>query len=382
VDLDAPIDPALVAAQNRFAFELLSQLQQQAPQGNRVISPLSVSMALTLAQNGAAGSTLEAMRLSLNLQGMEVTAVNDAIAAQIAQLEAADPDTQLDLANSLWARAGGIDLKPDFIDIAEAAYRAEVQVIDFGQPSALRTINGWVNRATSGKIPAILDEIGQNDVLFLLNAVYFKGAWQSPFDPDQTREEPFYRTDGSSVNRPLMSQSGNFLYAEADNFQAVNLPYGNGRLSMVVVLPKSEAALADLQTQLKADTWQQWQGQFSQRVGDLKLPRFQLEYGVTLNQPLKDLGLGLAFDPNQADFSNLSEAATFISEVRHKSVIEVNEAGTEAAGATSIGISVTSAPIQQPLPFEMVVNRPFFLAIQDQQSGSILFMGWVMDPTP
>ncbi|MBD2258556.1 serpin family protein [Pseudanabaena sp. FACHB-2040] len=381
VDLTAPVDPKLVEAQNRFGFELLSQLQQETPQENRVLSPLSVSMALSMAQAGAAGTTLDAMKLTLNLQGMEVTAVNDAIATQIAILEAADPDTQLELANSLWAKAGGIDLKPDFVDIAKSAYRAEVQVLDFSQPSALQTINSWVERATAGKIPGILDEIIQSDVLFLLNAVYFKGAWQSPFDPSQTREEPFYQADGSTTNRPLMSQFGDFSYTEAENFQAVNLPYGNGRLSMVVVLPKTEAALAELQTQLTADTWQQWRSEFRQRPGNLKLPRFQMEYGVGLNEPLKDLGLGIAFDPDQANFSNLSDASTFISEVKHKTFIEVNEAGTEAAGATSIGISVTSAPIQQPLPFVMTVNRPFFLAIQDQVSGSILFMGWVMDPT-
>lgn len=382
VNPNSPIDPMLVAAQNRFGFELLSTLQQQSPAENRVVSPLSVAMILSMAQNGAAGSTLEGMRMTLSLEGLEVASVNDAIASQIAALEGADPDSQLAIANSLWARSGGLELQPDFVQIAKEAYGAEAQVLDFDQPSALETINGWVNRATAGKIPDILDRIERDDLLFLINAVYFKGLWQVPFDPAQTATEPFYLTDGTTATRPLMSRSGEFRYSETDTFQAVNLPYGNGRLSMVVVLPKTPEALQVLQGQLSAETWQQWTSRFRSRPGSLKLPRFQMEYGTDLNGALSTLGMGVAFDPEQADFSNLSDTELYISRVKHKTFIEVNEVGTEAAGVTSIEMRATAAPMEPLQPFEMVVNRPFFLAIQDQVSGSILFLGWIMDPTP
>lgn len=381
VNQNAALDPRLIEAQNRFGFQLLTQLQPQAPTENLVISPLSISMALSMTQSGAAGDTLGAMQKTLNLEGMEVAAVNNAIATQIAALEAADSSSQLTLANSLWARDGGISLNPEFVQAAESSYQAEARVLDFNNPSALKTINDWVSKATAGKISSILDQINSNDVLFLINAVYFKGAWETPFEPEMTTEEPFSLPDGTSANRALMSRSGDFSYTETGDFQAVRLPYGNGRLGMVVLLPKA-GKTATVQSQLTADTWKQWNQQLSKRPGTLKLPKFKLEYSSDLNDPLAALGMEIAFDPERADFGRLSEAQTFISEVKHKTFIEVNEAGTEAAGSTSVGISVTSMPIEPPQPFEMVVNRPFFLVIEDQVSSSILFLGWVMNPTP
>lgn len=377
----ADLDPRLIAAQNRFGFQLLAQLQPQAPTENLVISPLSISMALSMTQNGAAGETLGALQKTLNLSGMDVAAVNDAIATQIASLEAADSSSQLALANSLWARDGGITLNPEFVQAAESSYQAEARVLDFDNPSALKTINDWVSEATAGKIPSILDQISSNDTLFLLNAVYFKGAWQTPFEPEMTTEAPFSLPDGTSVSRALMTQSDDFLYTETADFQAVRLPYGNGRLGMVVLLPKA-GKTATVQSQLTADTWKQWNQQLSQRRGTLKLPKFKVEYSSDLNDSLSALGMAVAFDPNRADFGNLSETQTFISQVKHKTFIEVNEAGTEAAGSTSVGISITSMPSEPPRPFEMIVNRPFLLAIEDQNSGSILFLGWVANPTP
>lgn len=377
----ATVDPRLIAAQNRFGFQLLGQLQPQAPTDNLVVSPLSISMALSMTQTGAAGETLAAMQKTLNLEGIGVTAVNDAIATQISNLEAADPSSQLALANSLWARDGGITLNPEFVQAAESSYQAEARVLDFTDPSALKTINDWVSDATAGKIPSILEQINNDDRLFLLNAVYFKGTWETPFEPEMTTQEPFSLPDGTSANRALMTRSGDFLYTETADFQAIRLPYGNGRLGMVVLLPKVGKTAA-VQSQLTADAWKQWNQQLRERPGTLKLPKFKLEYDTSLNDPLSALGMGVAFNPGRADFSRLSAVETFISEVKHKTFIEVNEEGTEAAGSTSVGISVTSMPVDPPQPFEMVVNRPFFLAIEDQGSGSILFLGWVADPTP
>lgn len=379
--VSATIDPRLVTAQNQFGFELLRQLQDSASE-NRVISPLSVAIALAMAQNGAGSTTLSAMQQTLHLDQWDEAAINGAIAAQIDALGAADPSVQMAIANSLWARQNSLELQPDFMTAARQAYGAEVQTLDFDQPAALQTINGWVARATADKIPTILDQINSDDVLFLINAIYFKGLWQTPFEPAETAEAPFYLADGSTLSQPLMHQSGDFLYAETDTFQAVTLPYGNGRFTMTVLLPKTAAARQSLQSgQLNDETWQQWQRLYRQRPGTLKLPRFKIEAEADLNSALSNLGMAIAFNPGQADFSRLSSHDTFISRVKHKTLIEVNEAGTEAAGVTAIGIRTTSAPSQPPQPFEMTVDQPFFIAIQENTSRSILFLGWVMDPS-
>lgn len=370
----------LMAAQTKFSFDLLAQLWQESPEETVIVSPLSVATALSMVYNGAAGDTQTAIAETLRLEGMTVEALNGAIANQLQTLNSDDLGATVSIANSLWAREG-VTFNPSFIETAETFYAAEVASLDFTQPSALATINGWVEDKTEGMIPQIINQIKPDDVLFLINAVYFKGDWQFPFEPDRTQEEDFFTLDGTAHPHPLMAQSGEFFYSETDQFQAIRLPYQGGQLEMVVLLPQAEVSPMEMQSALTAEAWQQWMTQFSRRPGSLKLPKFKLEYGTQLNQVLAALGMDVAFDPNQADFSRLSDLATYISDVQHKTVIDVNETGTEAAAATSIGITATSAPVEPPQPFEMIVNRPFFLAIQDQQTQSMLFMGWVMDPT-
>ncbi|WP_434222969.1 serpin family protein [Limnospira platensis CENA597] len=217
--------------------------------------------------------------------------------------------------------------------------------------------------------------------MYLINAIYFKGMWSEPFDKELTQEQPFTLIDGSTKLHPLMFQFGNYLYLENSDFQGISLPYGDdARFSLYVFLPRENVSLDRFYTQLNATQWEEWIKQMRSRPGSIQLPRFKLEYEVGLNDSLKSMGMDIAFDPNQADFSNLtSDNNVRISEVKHKTFVEVNEEGTEAAAVTSVTVVTESTP-SIPEPFSMVVNRPFFLAIRDNQTRTILFMGSIVNP--
>lgn len=374
-NVDANINPQLTAAHTRFGFKLFSQLVQQQPD-NIMISPTSVAIALSMLYNGAAGNTQQAMANALELQGLTVQDLNQASAALEATLENADPQVQLKLANSLWGRSG-FSFQPDFLQQNQTFYGAEITELDFNDPAAPDQINAWVAQNTEGKITKIIDQIDPQQVLFLINAVYFKGNWTTQFDPSNTSERPFQLLDGSQKQHPMMSQQGNFAYYETDQFQAVSLPYGNRRLSMYVFLPRPNSSLTAFYSGLTPENWDTWMPQFRRREGLLQLPKFKSEYEETLNEALTALGMGVIF-ADQADFSQLSSEPTAVDEVKHKTFIEVNEEGTEAAAVTSVGVRVTSIGLDEP--FQMVVDRPFFYAIRDNQTGTVLFMGAVVEP--
>ncbi|MFP4123055.1 serpin family protein [Coleofasciculus sp.] len=371
------VDTKLVEANTKFGFKLFSEILQQDSDKNVFISPTSVAIALAMTYNGARGETQAAMANALELQGMSLSEVNQANEALKTTLENADSDIQLSIANSLWARQG-ISFKPDFLQRNQQLYDAQITDLDFANPESLRIINNWVNENTNGKIPQIISEIQPDDILFLINAIYFKGNWTEQFDKDKTVDRPFYLADGTQKEHPMMSQSGEYQYYEDDTVQAISLPYGEGRLSFYVFLPRENASLDTFEQQLTPENWQQWMNQFGKRDGSIVLPRFKLEYEIQLNKALKALGMDVAFD-DRADFSNMTEEDVLINQVKHKTFVEVNEEGTEAAAATSIGMVLTSAAIPQT-PFEMVVDRPFFCAIRDNQTGTILFMGSIREP--
>lgn len=372
------VNTKVTAANARFGFKLFSEiLKQNSSQNsqNIFISPTSVAIALDIAYNGAKGETQQAIAKTLELQGISLPEINSANATLIAALQNSD-DIQLNIANSLWARQD-ISFNPDFIQTNQDFYKASVTNLDFSDPEAANVINDWVRQTTDGRIDRIIQQINPNDVLFLINAIYFKGKWTKQFDPKQTTDQPFYLTTGGQKQHPLMSQSGKYRYYENEKFQAVSLPYGNdGKLSLYVFLPHDNSSLTAFYQDLNADNWEKWIEQFRNRQGSIRLPRFKIDYDLTLNDTLKALGMGIAFEPS-ADFSGIGDNLT-ISEVKHKTFVQVNEEGTEAAAATSVGITLTSAFLEQP--FQMIVDRPFFCAIRDNQTGTILFMGSIVDP--
>jgi serine protease inhibitor len=375
----ANMNSNLAAASNAFGFDLFQQLRRQDANKNLFFSPLSVTVALAMTYNGAAGETKNAMARALKIEGMNHAELNRASADLLKALKSSDPKIELAIANSLWARSG-MRFNEDFLARNRQFYGAEISTLDFNSPQSTATINRWVSASTKGKISQIVDKIDPQQVMFLINAVYFKGQWQRRFEKTLTKEQPFHLLGGQQKPVPMMAQSGNYFYHRGDNFQAVSLPYGKGGVSLYLFLPDQGSPLDEFLKGFSFQKWEEWVNNFKDTLGDVQLPRFKLDYEKTLNDSLKAVGMGVAFNQREADFSGIRpERDLYISEVKHKAVVEVNEEGTEAAAATSVGVAVTS--VQQPRErFTFVADRPFLMAIRDSQTGAILFMGSVMDP--
>ena len=325
--------------------------------------------------NGAGGETARAIAETLRLGHMDLGEVNRAVAALLSALDDLNPQVEVKIANSLWARQG-IDFREDFLERNRVHLGAEVFALDFNSPSAKDAINAWVGRSTNkGKINSIVDRIDPADILFLINAIYFKGRWEEPFPERNTRERDFHLLDGSKRQHPMMSLTGEFRYFEDKTFQAVKLPYTKNRVGMYVLLPVANYSLDEFIGTLTADNWETWLSRFGRAEGPVVLPRFKLEYESTLNDVLISLGMGAAFSASQADFSAMGPTGLSIDEVRHKAVVEVNEVGTEAAAATSVRVEVAEFP-----RFVFIADRPFFFAIRDDETGAILFMGALYEP--
>lgn len=365
---------AVIHANNGFAFELLREVAE--PGQNVFVSPLSVSMALGMALNGAAGETFEAVRSGLRLPDLAMDEINEGYRGLRDLLFRLDPSVEIAVANSMWMRQG-YTFEARFSDAIRTYFDARAQTLDFADPGARQTINGWVKDQTRGRIESIVQEINRDIILFLLNAVYFEGDWTVRFDPAKTRPLPFF-LEGSTdpVDVPTMSEpNGRGATRFTETVQIAELPYGAEAFSMVILQPRSEGSLADLVNSIDLAQWDAWTNGVAFRKLPVQMPTFKLDYGVLLNTPLVKVGMGLAFDPEAADFSRLtSDIRTYISQVKHKTFLQVDEEGTVAAAATSVGISVTSVPIG------IVVNRPFLLAIRERLSGTILFLGAVYDP--
>lgn len=381
---DAPeivsIDTNVVTANTQFGFNLFDEIRKIEQDKNIFISPLSISIALAMTLNGASGETEQAMTHTLHLQQLGSESINTGYAGLRQALQVADPKVTLAIANSLWARQD-VPFKQDFLQRNTQFFGAEVSTLDFTDPNTLPTINQWVNTNTNGKITKILDEINPDMVLFLINAIYFKGTWQTEFDPSRTRDGTFYLATGAEKQIPMMTRIGDYLYSEnyEAKFQAISLPYGDGRMSMYIFLPYPESDINTFLAGLNTENWERWMSQFREQEVFLSMPKFKLEYEKTLNNPLQSLGMGIAFAPGAADFSQMADLEVlgrnlYIGEVLHKAVVEVNEEGTEAAAVTSVGIRTTSAPPA------FIANRPFFFAIRDNETQTVLFMGTVVDP--
>ncbi len=369
----------IALANNKFGFDLFRRLQAKDSGANLFFSPLSIAFALTMTYNGAAGETQQALSQALYLDSQSLAETNRASAMLMKSFVSSDARIELNLANSLWARQG-VTFKADFLARNRQFFGAEIASLNFNSPRAKATINNWVSGKTKGRIPSIIDQIDAQQVLFLINAIYFKGQWQKRFDKALTHDEPFYLLSGAQQQVPLMSQSGSYQYFQGDKFQALCLPYGNGSTSLYLFLPEQNSSLPGFLSGLSYEVWEQWMTRFQETPGEVKIPRFKLDYEVNLNETLKALGMEVAFTEGKADFSRMRhQRDLFISEVRHKAVIDLNEQGTTAAAATSVGMGVTSV-ITPPQSFSFIANRPFLLAIRNQPSGAILFMGVVTEP--
>ena len=369
----------VVRGTNGFGLALLNTLTRGGAAENRFISPASVAIALAMTMNGAGGQTRTAMADTLGLAGLDDAQVNQAHLALRQALTGEKQGVTLSIANSLWARQG-TTFEPSFLIVNTTFFDAHVQPLNFASPEAAGTINNWVSKATQEKIPTIVDgPIDPSTVLFLINAVYFKGDWTVPFDPALTADAPFNApgTDQPAMV-PMMKREGHFDLLKNDDFQAVRLPYGaDKRLAMILVLPRPGIVPEALARGLTADTIAAWSAGFRSVDGELKIPRFTLRDDLELKAPLSALGMGVAFT-GQADFSRMMPppARLLIDAVRHVTFIDVNEQGTEAAAVTSV-IMAMSAMLEKPV---VVFDRPFLFMIRDESSGLILFLGVLNDP--
>jgi serpin B len=370
---------ALISANNAFAFSLLRRLNATRADSNIFTSPLSASMALGMTMNGTDGVTYDEMRTALGFPAsLSRDQVNRSYKDLIALLRGLDEAVDFRIANSIWTRTG-FPVFPAFTTLTKDYFDARAETLDFGNPAAIATINGWVNDNTNGKIKTILDRIPSDVVMYLINAIYFKGDWREQFKKDQTRDDRFTTLGGGTVTVKMMNRTGTIRIGGTADAQVIDLPYGGDAFAMTILLPAPGKSVNDLVTSLTPAQWDQLATQLTERDEmPLALPKFTLEWKATLNDELEAMGMRSAFD--DADFSRLSPegrtpGALQISEVVQKTFVDVNEEGTEAAAATSVGIRETSAP----LPVR--VDRPFIFALRERLSGTIIFIGKIVDPT-
>lgn len=371
--LSAP-ENLLIGADNQFGFDLLRKAAQAQPESNILLSPLSASMALGMTLNGAAGTTLDSMRTALRLGTATLAEINAAYRSLIDLLGRLDGNSEFRIANSVWTDAG-FPFLTSFLDATRTNFDAEVQSLDLQAPASLGTINNWVNAKTNGKIPTILDQINGADVMFLINAVYFKGKWRLPFDPQQTRTAPFYALHETQNVATMNLPAALHGHASTADAEVIELLYGNGAFAMTIVLPQTGHTLAELVSGLDAARFAAWVAALHEDKFGLTLPKFRFEYKRALKDDLSALGMRIAFDGGQADFSQMADlpqgVRLFITSVLQKTFIDVNEEGTEAAAVTAVGVGVTSAPQT------IAINRPFLFVLRERLSGTIFFVGQV-----
>jgi serine protease inhibitor len=370
----------LINTSNAFGVEFFKKVNEiSGNETNLMVSPLSVSMALGMTRNGAANGTLEAMTNTLGFAGMSDLAINESYKFIIETFSGLDPKVKLQIANSIWYH-NAFNVGQAFIQTNQQYFDASVTSLDFSSPTAVQMINSWVNEKTNSLISKVIDEIPEGTVMYLVNAVYFKGQWRNQFEKDKTQQKQFTLLDGTLIQAPAMIQHETLPFYKGQGFEAIELPYNQGNYVMSILLPDAGKTVSELITRLSQENWNSWSTQFSERDIQLQLPRFKYDYNEKQMTPiLTDMGMGVAFDPDNADFTRINpDGGLYISRVIHKTYIETNEEGTEAAAVTAVEVGVTSAGPDQTYYF--TVDRPFVYFIQEKSTGTILFIGTVMNP--
>ncbi len=366
----------LVSSTDKFGLKLFKKVNEFKPEKNLFISPLSVSLALGMTLNGANNSTYDSIRSTLEHPNIPQSEINEAYKSLIKLLTSIDTKVTFKIANSIFHSYAYI-FEKEFIDLTKKYFNAIVRALNFSDPATVDIINQWVKENTNGKIEKIVEAIGPDMVMFLINAIYFKGTWKYEFDKSDTRDDWFTQPSGTRSPCKMMTQRGTFDYFENDNFQAIDLPYGNQAFSMSIFLPKQNIDVNDFISSITELDWNSWLTSFKKQDIELYLPKFKLEYEIQMNDILTALGMGIAFDPFKADFTKLYRGRVYISQVKHKTFIDVYEEGTEAAAVTSVEIVVDTALGSYIV---MRCDRPFVFVIREKGSGSILFIGKLVKP--
>ncbi len=373
------IGSKVVVANNGLGIDVLKSIAKAKPGDSVFISPASLAMCLHMIFNGSAGDTEKAMQKALRLNDVSMDQLNDSNISLRSVMLSADPKVELSVANSMWLRQG-FDVRQEFIDKNKAAYGMNLNNLNFTDPKSVDIINQWCSENTNGRIPKIIDQIKPDDILFLINAVYFKGKWSIPFKPENSKESEFTNGSGKSEKAMMMSLFDEFAYKQGENYQAIQLPYGSGRLAMTLVLPNADFSVNKMLEGLDYEKWLAYTSGMRLRDGTVMIPRIKFTGDYPLVETLRALGFGDMVDPKKADFTRIrTQKDVYVTEVKQKTFLEINEEGTEAAAVTEGAVGVTSAPMPQE-PFVFNANRPFILTIEDSQTKSILFAGVIRKP--
>jgi serine protease inhibitor len=371
-------EQAIAQSTPEFALRLLKAVNPSFTDENVFTSPLSASMALGMTMNGAEGTTFSEMRSALGLPDRPLAELNAGYQALIGLLRGLDPTVDFRIANSIWyEQAFGPAIEPSFLSATRTAFDAEVAGLDFRSPQAVGTINAWVNTGTNGKITKIIDDIPPEMVMYLVNATYFKGAWREAFDPKKTANAPFTTHTGAQVSVPTMTRKGGYRAGTIGGTTVAELPYGGDAYVMTIAMPAQGTHINAFVAGLTPATWQSYASGTVAATFDLYLPKFRITWESKLNDALKAMGMRQAFVEGGADFTRLSSSRgtdLYVSEVKQKTFVDVNEEGTEAAAVTSVGIGITS------LPPSFRFDRPFVFAIREKLTGTVLFLGKIVNP--
>lgn len=365
---------SLISSENTFAFDIFKKVIDKAGPENIIISPLSISTALSMTLNGANGATLNGMLETLRMNGVSPETINNSSRDLTKALLSVDKRVMISIANSVWSENNFVVKKP-FSDVLTQYYSAESKSFDITDPKVPEMVNSWIDTKTNGLIDHMLDQVPSETRMLLINAIYFKGKWSSQFDKANTVQGSFYKSDGSTIQVPMMKQNAQYKIYDGDGFTLAELPYGQGNFVMDIILPDAKDGIKTVLPLISDTNLKVWVNQMSMKATDISMPRFKYMFKKELKDILKDMGMAIAFTEN-ADFSNISDIGLLISFVLHQALIETNEEGTEAAAATIIGIGVTSAGPD----FQLNIDHPFIYLIRETTTNSILFMGKVSDP--
>jgi len=363
---------ALEPADNDFGFRLLAAVQAENSGKNVFLSPTSAAIMLDMLYGGSRGTSQAELASLLGLKRLGQQAVLSRASALLAGLRSADPKVRLEVADSVWSRAG-VQFRKAFLDQAKRSFGAKVSALDFSSPSAPATINRWVACATHNRITRMVSSIPAAMVMYVMNATYFHGLWTTSFDPRNTQNGPFTLPAGQQVSVPFMHlQDIAFPYYSGSDFQMLGLPYGSGRYSMVIVLPRKGESLDTFSHNMTLSNWRSWLSQLRPTKLPVTVPKFTVRNAWNLNKALERLGLRTAIGQN-SNFTGICDRCK-LSIVRQKTYISVDEKGTTAAAVTSGGVGATFVGPS------FIADHPFYCAIRDAKTGAVLFVGAENDP--
>ncbi|TYQ14585.1 UNVERIFIED_CONTAM: serpin B [Acetivibrio alkalicellulosi] len=372
------ISEEVISSNSQFAFDIFAKLNEEDSDKNVFISPLSISTALTMTMQGANSNTLDEMMKALKYDRMDIETINESYKNLLLYMNQIDKKIELNINNSIWLRKGESILE-EFKNVNKGIFNAPVYEVDFFREDAADTINNWISKSTNNKIREMIQPpIDPSVIMYLINAIYFKGEWTHKFDKNETFKSRFYTGNGNETEVMMMRTKGEFEYGIRDDFKVLRLPYGNGKTSMYCILPSEDISINQFINNLNESKWEEIRESVSNTKDVLvNIPRFNIEYGI---KSLKDVLISMGMEEpfyDQADFSKMRGSRDiYIDEVFHKAIIEVNEEGSEAAGVTVVVMKELA--VMEPLKF--IANRPFVFLIADDTTDTVIFMGKLYNP--